>query len=136
MESPPYEKQGEALDATTNVKGSWIIHEYLFLFTPPPDQKIMTLKLPNGINCLGFNLIDLASALQISPGDLILNNRLGSLSVRWELGAPGPGATRATNYIFGLPLRDEIMAPVNSAPIRGVGLMEQIHRANIASRLQ
>jgi hypothetical protein len=119
MENPPYEKQGQPLDPSTDVKGYWVIHEYLFLFLPPPDQKITIVKLPSGVNCLGFNVIDMAASFQITPGDLILNNQLGSLSVRWESGVPGPAATSATNYIFGLPLRGEIMAPVNHAPIRG-----------------
>jgi hypothetical protein len=104
MEAPPYEKKGRPLDASTNVKGYWIIYEYLFLFVPPPDQIITIVKLRSGVNCLGFNVVDMANAFQIPPGDLILNNQLGSLSVRWEAGVPGPAATSATNYIFGLPL--------------------------------
>jgi hypothetical protein len=119
MESPPYEKQGQPLGTSIHVKGYWVIYEYLFLFVPPPDQNITIVKLPNGVNCLGFNAIDMADAFHISPGDLILDNQLGSLSVRWEPGVPGPAASRATNYIFGLPLRGDIIAPVSHAPIQG-----------------
>ena len=119
MISPPYEQQGTQLDPALNVKGEWVIYEYIFLFIPPPDQNLLELKLPTGEHCFGFNAVDLAKGLQMSPSDLLINNRIGGLSVRWETGIPSKGATRAIDYIFSGPFGSEVRATVNIAPIGG-----------------
>jgi hypothetical protein len=121
MESPPYEQQGQPLDPSLGVNGEWVLHACIFLFLPPPEQNLLQLKLPDGQGCLGFNVVHLAHGLQMLPSDLLLNNRIRSLSVRWEPGTVGKGATRTTNYIFELPNGAGICAPVSSAPIAGSG---------------
>jgi hypothetical protein len=119
MESPPYDGQGKPLDASLGVNGDWVINGYIFLFIPPPDQELLQLVLPTGEGCFGFNVVALAGKFQIPPGDLLLNNRLHALSVRWEDAPLGKGATRTINYIFGLPFGAEVSATVSSAPIGG-----------------
>ena len=125
MISPPYDQQGKPLDSSLAVKGWWVEYGYIFLFLPPPNQGFMQLHLPTGKGCFGFNAADLADAftaagpIQMSQDDLLLNNQVGSLSVREEPGKITPGATRAVDFIFGLPYCAEVRAPVKIAPTAG-----------------
>jgi hypothetical protein len=95
------------------------------LFLPPPDQPFTQLDLPAGGSCFGFNATDLAGAftaagpMSASPSDLILNNQIGGLSVGEKPGTLTAGATRAVDFIFGLPYGAEVLAPVKIAPIAG-----------------
>jgi hypothetical protein len=125
MNTATYDQHGKPLDPSLGVKGWWVEYEHVFLFLPPPDQSFTQLNLPTGESCFGFNATDLANAftaagpISMLPGDLILNNQIGSLSVREEPGSLTPGATRAVDFIFGLPYGAEVRAPVKIAPIAG-----------------
>jgi hypothetical protein len=120
VDPPPYEQQGQPLDPSLGVNGEWVIYEFIFLFLPPPEQNLMQLSLPDGKVCLGFNAAHLARGLEMMhPSDLLLNNRIRSLSVRFEPGVLGRGATRTTDYIFELPSGIGIRAPVSSFSIAG-----------------
>lgn len=125
MTSPPYDQQGKPLDSSLGVKGWWVEYGYIFVFLPPPNQKFMELHLPTGERCFGINAADLADAftaagpLQMSQGDLLLNNQIGSLSFREEPGEITPGATRAVDFIFRLPYGAEVRAPVKIGRIAG-----------------
>lgn len=123
--STPYDQQGKPLESSLGVNGWWVEYGHVFLFLPPPSQKFTHLKLPTGESCFGFNAAALADAfaaagpVPMSPSDLLLNNQMGSLSVREEPGTLTPGATRAVDFIFGLPYGAEVRAPVKIAPIAG-----------------
>jgi hypothetical protein len=123
--SPPYEQQGKPLDSSLGVIGWWVEYGYIFLFLPPPNQIFTEVKLETGERCFGINAAELADAFtkagpfQVSSSDLILNNELGSLSVREEPGMITPGATRAVDFVFGLPYGAQVRAPMKSAPIAG-----------------
>jgi hypothetical protein len=115
----PRQQQGQPLDPSLGVSGDWVEHGYIFLFMSPPDQPLMQLTLPNGKVCLGFNAVHLAQGIHMHPGDLILNNRIRSLSVRCEPGVLGRGAARTTDFIFELSCGIGIRVPVSFAPIAG-----------------
>jgi hypothetical protein len=116
-ESPPYERQGEPLDASLGINGEWVIYAYIFLFLPPPHQKLTQLKLPTGENCFGFNAHDLAGAFNMDAATLLLNNRIKSVGVRWEPGIPALGAARCINFIFYMGPFGQVSAPVQVAPM-------------------
>ena len=119
MASPPYEQQGQPLGDALGVKGEWVEYAHVFLFLPPPDQPFTQIGI-DGQACFGFNAHALAANLQTNASDLILNNRLGNLSIRWEEITPGRGATKAFKYFFLLqPFGSEAVATINVAPIGG-----------------
>jgi hypothetical protein len=119
MADPPYNRQGTPLDPKHGIRGWWVEYAHVFLFAPPPDSKSTQLKIDSGENCIGLNVVELATAFGIPPGDLILNNQIGSLFMRWEPGIPAPGAARAANYFFGLQIGGEVLVPIQIATIAG-----------------
>jgi hypothetical protein len=119
MADPPYDRQGTLLDPKYGIQGWWVEYAHVFLFAPPPNAKFTPLKIDSGENCIGLSAVELASAFGIPPSDLVLNNQIGSLFMRWEPGVPSTGATRAINYFFRLPISGEVCAPIQIATVAG-----------------
>jgi hypothetical protein len=119
MAVPPYERQGQPLNEALGVKGEWVEFAHVFLFLPPPEQSFTQIGMA-GQACFGFNAHVLAENLQTNASDLILNNRLGNLAIRWEETTPSRGAAKTFKYFFLLqPFGAEAVATVSTAPIGG-----------------
>jgi hypothetical protein len=122
--SPP--KQGDALDPLLGfAKAWWVDYPRIFIFVPPPDQRNSEAKLPTGGSAVGINAVELAKAftaagpLDQNASDVVMNNQIGSLTVREQAGAITPGATSAIDFVFSGPFGSEVIVPVKFAPIGG-----------------
>jgi hypothetical protein len=97
-------EQGEEFEPLPGTKGFWVAED-IFLFLPPPDQElteIPSIKNPGEIS-LGFNLHNLARAMGCQPEDIILNNKIGALTVTFTPSKPKIGFERAMDFVFEIP---------------------------------
>jgi hypothetical protein len=121
MQGPTYPGQGNPIPAETGINGEWIIEGEVFIFRADPPRSMgefAGITRPDGVECDGFDVDELADLLGITGDELFDLNRRNLLVVASRRAPLGRGADETIEYDIQTPTRG-IRQRINRAAISG-----------------